>query len=215
MTSDTWLSPLPIKPLGGGRYDLNGEAITTTFLTVANAMAHKGKPLEDPPPPIRLALLNSLKHRFHPDFLDRPPWEPVGDRFHPFRGSIEPLLNHYLWQQVRVIAAPFTLYLPGRGIAGSADAVMSFPDGSIAIATLIHDEPTPYLKQRATVLLGGLIAAAIDTRAFSPGHGMAIWCSCGQTLAESFGPDLCLGRWVETLDYYKAVNRPPRLKQPV
>jgi hypothetical protein len=207
-----WLQSLPIQPVIGGSYVLaDGQRITTTFLRVANAMVHKGLPLEAPPEPIRSALAHYLRHRYHPDKVDGPPWIPTADRYHPFRGSIEPLLASYLWQQSQVIAAPFTLYLPNQAVAGSADAVIALADGSLAIATLLHAEPKPLLKHRVTTLLGGFIAAAIDTRAFAPAHGMAIWCSCGQTLIETFSPDLCLGRWVETFDFYKSVFGNPVL----
>lgn len=209
-SSFKWLQPLPIQPRIGGSYVMaDGQQITTTFLKVANAMVHKGCPLEAPPEPIRSALAHYLRHRFHPDKADGPPWIPTADRYHPFRGSIDPLLAHYLWQQVQVIAAPFTLYLPNQAVAGSADAVIALTDGSLAVATLVHAEPKSLLKHRVTTLLGGFIAAAIDTRAFTPAHGMAIWCSCGQTLIETFSPDLCLGRWVETFDYHKIVHGKP------
>ena len=197
------LQPLPIRPLGRGVYQLGEKQITTTFQQVANAMTHKGPTLDDPPMPIRQALINSLRQRIDLGQDDDEPWQPTGPTYHPFRGSIEPLINHYFWQQGQVLASPYTLYLPNRDIAGSADAVIKFPDKTIGLVTLVYAEPKPLLKHRVTTLLGGLIAAAIDTRAFVPSHGIALWVSCGQTLVESFSPDLCLDRWVQTLDYYK------------
>lgn len=198
------LQPLPITPLGRGVYQLGEQRITTTFHQVANVMPHKGPALDDPPLPIRKALINSLRDRITSQDTDDDPWQPTGPTYHPFRGSIEPLIGHYLWQQGQVLASPFTLYLPHRDIAGSADAVLRLPDATTAVVTLVYAEPKPLLKHRVTTLLGGLIAAAIDTKAFTPAHGIALWVSCGQTLVESFAPDLCLGRWVETYDCFRA-----------
>ena len=210
-----WLKSLPIKPLGHGEYQIDDGIITTTFRDVVNAMEHKGPPLENPPVPVRAALLNSLHARFHPNFVDRSPWYPTGDRFHPFRGTIQPLLEHYIWERGAVVASPFTLFIPNQAIAGSADAVITLEDDTAAIMTVVYGEPKPLMKHRVTGMLGGMVAAAIDTRAFNPGHCMVLWASLGQTLVESFSPALCLDRWVQMSDFYKSVRGKPQLKTPL
>jgi hypothetical protein len=133
---------------------------------------------------IHRALEVMAHQRFNPNPPPNLSPAPHGD----YGAWIEPLLAHELWNRISVIGAEVMAYSLRRNVAGTADLVIRFADGTYGIADLktqSSERSTPY-----------------DTRC------LTLWSRPGSLVIQTHTADECLQAWLDACEEYTARFRP-------
>jgi hypothetical protein len=206
-----WLPTTGVKPSVYGYMLATGDVVPNRFDEICTTV-HGSRLLPQRIPQVREALSRYLRSRFRNTLPGQPIWDPEQDRhrdrFRPYRSIIRPLLAHPQWSQLRVVAAPVTLYSPQHHAAGSLDALAWQPDGSLVLLTLITAPRDSIEDQRAIhAELGAGVAALNDLYLQVVTHCIACWAKADETLLEFISPDLCLTSWVQTVEAHQFRGR--------
>lgn len=158
----------------------------------------------------------------------RDSWEPRGNACHyaleiflktptspamtgddDYRDWIEPLFSHKLWSSVTPVASELPLYDSRRNVAGTADAVVAFKDGTYALLDLKTQSRVTSSCYDTKPQLGGYLAMCNEHYPhllFS--RCLTLWARPGQTKLESHDPDECWAAWDGVFRAYEALHRP-------
>lgn len=202
-----WLPTTGVKPSVYGYMLATGDVVPNRFDDICREV-HGPRALPSRVPQVREALSRYLRSRFRNTLPGQPVWDPEQDknrdRFRPYRSIIRPLLAHPQWSQLRVVAAPVTLYSPQHQAAGSFDALAWQPDGSLVLLALITAPRDSIEDLRAVhAELGAGVAALNDLYLQVVTHCVACWAKADETLLEFISPDLCLTSWVQTAEAHQ------------
>jgi hypothetical protein len=150
----------------------------------------------------------ALEAMAHQRFNPNPPADlsppPHGD----YGAWIEPLLADPLWDRVTVIGTEVMAYSLRRNVAGTADLVLRFPDGTYGIADLktqSRKTSTPYDTRPQ---LGAGVEMIGDHYKLLISRCLTLWSKPGSLTIQTHTADECLQAWLDICELYATRFRP-------
>ena len=153
---------------------------------------------------IHKALEVMAHQRFNPNPPPNLSPAPHGD----YGAWIEPLLSDELWDSISVIGAEVMAYSMRRNVAGTADLVIRFPDGTYGIADLktqSSERSTPYDTRPQ---LGAGVEMIGDHYKLLFSRCLTLWSRPGSLVIQTHTADECLQAWLDVCEEYAARFRP-------
>lgn len=207
----TWLQPLALihDPLSHSYCLPNGHQFPVSATGVISLMTKT---------PTDLERINAHRHV----------WEPRGINCHlalgtflttqktlPLTGDdeytdwIDPLLSHRFWDSVTPVASELAMYDTRRNVAGTADAVVQFADGTYAVLDLKTQSSRKSSCYDTKPQLGAYLAMLNEhyPEVFVS-RCLTLWARPGQTKLEPHDPDACWAAWDGMFQAYEALHRP-------
>jgi len=153
---------------------------------------------------IHQALEVMAHQRFNPNPPPNLSPPPHGD----YGAWIEPLLSDELWDSISVIGAEVMAYSLRRNVAGTADLVIRFPDGTYGIADLktqSSERSTPYDTRPQ---LGAGVEMIVDNYKLLISRCLTLWSRPGSLVIQTHTADECLQAWLDVCEEYATRFRP-------
>lgn len=129
---------------------------------------------------------------------------PPGD----YADWIEPLLAHPLWDHVTVIGSEVMAYSLRRNVAGTADLVLQFPDGTYGIADLKTQSSKTSQPYDTKPQLGAGVEMIGDHYSLLFSRCLTLWSRPGSLTIQTHTADECLAAWLDVCGQYAARFRP-------
>ena len=149
-------------------------------------------------------MLEAMAHqRWNPSPPDLQPPDPTD-----YTAWIDPLLAHPLWNQVQVIGAEVMAYSLRRNVAGTADLVLKFPDGTYAIADLKTQGSKSSSAYDTRPQLGAGVEMIGDHYGLLFSRCLTLWSKPGSLTIQTHTADECLQAWLDVCDLYAERFRP-------
>lgn len=156
---------------------------------------------------VHQALEHFINHRWNPASTWKNPPNPTSDEYRDYTSYIRPMLEHPIWQSITPVGSEVMAYCLKRNVAGTADLIFRFPDGTYGIADLKTQGPTgkPYdIKPQ----LGAGVHLAGDRYGLLFSRCIGLWARPGGFRIETHDAQECLDSWWNVLDTYEARFRP-------
>lgn len=179
------------------------SAVTKTPQQIEQIMARKAE-WEPRGNTIHQALEAMAHQRWNPN--------PPANLSPPLPGDyadwIEPLLSHELWQRITVVGAEVMAYSLRRNVAGTADLVIRFADGSYGIADLKTQGSKTAKPYDTRPQLGAGVEMIGDHYKLYMSRCLTLWSRPGSLEIQTHTADECLQAWMDVCDQYAARFRP-------
>lgn len=150
----------------------------------------------------------ALEVMTHQRFNPNPPADlspaPHGD----YGAWIEPLLAHELWDRVSVIGAEVMSYSLRRNVAGTADLVLRFADGTYGIADLKTQSSKTSTPYDTRPQLGAGVEMIGDHYKLLISRCLTLWSRPGSLTIQTHTADECLQAWLDICELYATRFRP-------
>lgn len=121
---------------------------------------------------------------------------------------VEPLLNDDLWNHVTVVGAEVMAYSLRRNVAGTADLVIRFPDGSYGIADLKTQSSKTSTAYDTKPQLGAGVEMIGDLYRLPISRCLTLWSRPGSLTIQTHTADECLQAWLDICEQYAIRYRP-------
>ena len=121
---------------------------------------------------------------------------------------VEPLLSHELWNRVTVVGAEVMAYSLRRNVAGTADLVIRFPDGSYGIADLKTQSSATSTAYDTKPQLGAGVEMIGDLYRLPISRCLTLWSRPGSLTIQTHTADECLQAWLDICEQYAIRYRP-------
>jgi hypothetical protein len=214
-------SPIWLQPLG-----LTRDSQTWTYLSPS------GQPF-----PVSVTQLigavNKTEKQIEAIMASKATWEPRGNTLHqtleafvnqrwnpnpppdlqaPPPGDyaewIEPLIASPLWDRITVVGSEVMAYSTRRNVAGTADLVIQFPDGSFGIADLKTQSSKTSQPYDTKPQLGAGVEMIGDLYHLPISRCLTLWSRPGSLTIQTHTADECLQAWFNACEEYAARFRP-------
>lgn len=150
----------------------------------------------------------ALEVMAHQRFNRNPPPNlsppPHGD----YGSWIEPLLADPIWDRVTVIGAEVMSYSLRRNVAGTADLVLRFPDGTYGIADLKTQNSKTSSPYDTRPQLGAGVEMIGDHYKLLISRCLTLWSRPGSLTIQTHTADECLQAWLDICELYAMRFRP-------
>ena len=150
----------------------------------------------------------ALEVMAHQRFNPNPPADlspaPHGD----YGAWIEPLLSDELWDRITVIGAEVMSYSLRRNVAGTADLVLRFADGTYGIADLKTQSSKTSTPYDTRPQLGAGVEMIGDHYKLLISRCLTLWSRPGSLTIQTHTADECLQAWLDICEQYAARFRP-------
>lgn len=211
-----WLQPLDLtRDPKTWTYRLsNGHQFPVSVTTLISAVTKTPQQIEaimatkDIWSPRGNTIHSALEAMAHQRFNPNPP--PNLSPPHPgdYRAWIDPLLADDLWDRITVVGSEVMAYSMRRNVAGTADLVIRFADGTYGIADLktqSSERSTPYDTRPQ---LGAGVEMIGDHYRLHITRCLTLWSRPGRLLIHTHTADECLQAWFGVCEEYAARFRP-------
>jgi len=121
---------------------------------------------------------------------------------------IEPLLASPLWDRITVVGSEVMAYSTRRNVAGTADLVIQFPDGSYGIADLKTQSSKTSQPYDTKPQLGAGVEMIGDLYRLHITRCLTLWSRPGTLEIQTHTADECLQAWLNACEQYAARFRP-------
>ncbi len=113
---------------------------------------------------------------------------------------IEPLLDHWLWEDCIVEAVELRLCDPKKSLAGSLDFVISDKDGAVVLGDLKTVKTIKAAESRKTAdkQLGGYLQMLLDSHGLFVDKCVTMVAAPNRTVIKMSKPDDCLAAWLDS-----------------
>lgn len=152
-------------------------------------------------------------------------WEPRGNTVHaaleawllddvqpdqdcPYHDWIRPLLEHRCWQQVTIIGIEARMFDQGHDIAGTADVLVRYADGTVGSWDLKTKQTQRSSKQDVRPQLGFATRVLIDHYRLLPTRNAVLWSYPGECVVETLDASECHLAWQDAVEAYLLDARP-------
>lgn len=157
---------------------------------------------------VHLALQHYVEHRWNPDSTWKNPPNLTSDDYAPYADYIEPLLSHDLWQRITPIGSEVMAYCLKRNVAGTADLIFRFADGTYGLADLKTQGSANAKPYDTRPQLGAGVHLVGDRYKLFFSRCLTIWARPGQLQLQTHDAQTCLDAWWDVLEQYEARFRP-------
>ena len=130
-----------------------------------------------------------------PDQADYSPW-------------IDPMLSSPLWERITVVGAEVMAYSLRRNVAGTADLVIRFEDGSYGIADLKTQGSKSASAYDTRPQLGAGVEMIGDHYKLLISRCLTLWSRPGTFEIQTHTADECLQAWLDVCGLYAERFRP-------
>ena len=128
---------------------------------------------------------------------------------HEYADWIDPLLSHKLWSSCEPVASELPLYDTRRNVAGTADAVVQFPDGTYGLLDLKTQSSLKSSPYDTKPQLGAYLAMLNEHYpTVHVSRCLTLWARPGQATLQAHNPDDCWSSWDEIFSRYETKHRP-------
>ena len=112
---------------------------------------------------------------------------------------INPLLDHWLWEDCIVEAVELRLCDPKKSLAGSLDFIISDKNGNRVLGDLktVGSDKATDLRKPAEKQLGGYLQMLLDGHRFWVDKCVTVVAGPGRTVVKPSKPDDCLAAWID------------------
>lgn len=212
----TWLQPLGLtRDPATWTYSLStGHQFPVSVTTLISAVNKTSKQMEAIMAtkatwePRGNTIHQTMEAMVHQRYNPNPPRHitapPPGD----YTDWIEPLLSHPIWDRITVIGAEVMAYSLKRNVAGTADLVIQFPDGSYGIADLKTQSSKTSTPYDTRPQLGAGVEMIGDHYRLLFSRCLTLWSRPGSLTIQTHTADECLQAWLDVCDQYDARFRP-------
>lgn len=215
MVTASWLSPLPITRDEEHVYQLNtGHVFPVSVTSLISAVTKTPQQIEaimasrhiwEPRGNLVHKTLEVMAHqRWNPSPPPGLKAPPPGD----YTPWIEPMLSSHLWSRVTVIGAEVMAYSLRRNVAGTADLVLGFDDGTYGIADLKTQGSKSATAYDTRPQLGAGVEMIGDHYGILFSRCLTLWARPGTFEIQTHTADECLQAWLDICDEYATRFRP-------
>lgn len=150
-------------------------------------------------------------------------WEPRGNTVHraledwllghepdcgDYADWVEPLLAHRCWAAVEVIGIECRMFDQPQDVAGTADVLVRYRDGTVGVWDLKTKQAKGSSRQDVRPQLGFATRVLCDWYKLQPSRNAVIWAYPGETRIESHDADECHLAWQDAYESYVWDCRP-------
>ena len=150
-------------------------------------------------------------------------WEPRGNAAHAaleawllghqpdcsdYGQWIEPLLSHRCWDAVTIIGIECRLFDQEQDVAGTADVLVRYRDGTVGAWDLKTKQTKKSSRQDVRPQLGFATRVLCDWYGLQPSRNAVLWSYPGECVVESFEADECHMAWQDAHESYLWSSRP-------
>jgi hypothetical protein len=153
---------------------------------------------------VHLALQHFVEQRWNPASTWTSPPNLTSDEYRPYADYIEPLLAHQLWEKVTPVGSEVMAYCLKRNVAGTADLVVRFDDGTYALADLKTQGSASSKPYDTKPQLGAGVHLVGDRYRLYFSRCLTIWARPGSVQIQTHDTQACLDAWWDVLDTYEA-----------
>ena len=211
----TWLEPLAISRNEAHVYTLNtGHVFPISVTGLISAVTKTPEQIEaimasrhiwEPRGNLIHHTLEVMAHQrwnpAPPPGLQAP---PPGD-YSPW---IDPMLSSSLWERITVVGAEVMAYSLRRNVAGTADLVIRFDDGTYGIADLKTQGSKSASAYDTRPQLGAGVEMIGDHYKLLISRCLTLWSRPGTFEIQTHTADECLQAWLDVCEQYAARYRP-------
>ena len=212
----TWLQPLGLtRDENTWTYRLsNGHQFPVSVTALISAVTKTPQQIEaimatkDTWQPRGNTIHSALEVMAHQRWNPQPPPNlsppPPGD----YNAWIDPLLTADLWEQVSVIGSEVMAYSLRRNVAGTADLVLRFADGTYGIADLKTQASPSSRPYDTRPQLGAGVEMIGDHYRLLISRCLTLWSRPGSLSIQTHSADECLQAWLNVCEQYEMRFRP-------
>lgn len=206
----TWLPPLGLsRDPQTWTYSLtNGHQFPVSVTQLISAVTKTPQQLESIMAsrhiwePRGNTIHQALEVMAHQRFNPNPPphlFPPPPGEYEPW---ITPLLGSPFWDQVQIIGAEVMAYSLRRNVAGTADLVLRFPDGTYGIADLKTQSRATSSPYDTRPQLGAGVEMIGDHYRLLISRCLTLWSRPGSLQIQTHSADECLAAWLDVCEQY-------------
>ncbi len=113
---------------------------------------------------------------------------------------IEPLLEHWLWDDCIVEAVELRLCDPKKSLGGSLDFIVTDKSGQTVLGDLktVSSAQSAKMRKPAEKQLGGYLQMLLDSHRLYVDKCITLVAGPGQTVVKTSKPDDCLAAWLDS-----------------
>lgn len=113
---------------------------------------------------------------------------------------IEPLLEHWLWEDCIVEAVELRLCDPKKSLAGSLDFIITDKNGATVLGDLktVKTAKAAEMRKTADKQLGGYLQMLLDSHRFYVDKCVTLIAAPKKTVIKTSKPDDCLAAWLDS-----------------
>lgn len=212
----TWLQPLGLtRDSATWTYSLtNGHQFPVSVTSLISAVTKTPQQMETIMAsrhiwePRGNTIHQALEVMAHQRFNPNPPAALLPPPHGDYGTWIEPLLADPLWDQVTVIGAEVMAYSLRRNVAGTADLVLRFPDGTYGIADLKTQSSKTSTPYDTRPQLGAGVEMIGDHYKLLISRCLTLWSRPGSLTIQTHTADECLQAWLDICELYATRFRP-------
>ena len=121
---------------------------------------------------------------------------------------IDPLLDHWLWEDCIVEAVELRLCDPSKSLGGSLDFIITDKTGQTVLGDLktVKTAKAADLRKPAEKQLGAYASLVNDTYGLWIDKCVTVIASPGKTVVKTSKPDDCLAAWLDSWDRFNALQ---------
>lgn len=209
----TWLTPLPITRDDTHVYTLNtGHVFPISVTALISAVTKTPDQIEaimatrhiwEPRGNTVHAALEAFAHqRWNPNNL------PQSVEIGQFAPWVDPMLASPLWDRITVVGAELMAYSLRRNVAGTADLVIRFDDGTYGIADLKTQGSKSASAYDTRPQLGAGVEMIGDHYQLLISRCLTLWSRPGTFEIQTHTADECLQAWLDVCEQYATRFRP-------
>lgn len=211
----TWLTPLPITRDDSHVYRLaDGHAFPISVTGLIGAVTKT---------PAQMEQIMASRHIWEPrgntvhqalEVMAHQRWNPAppADLQPPDHADygpwIDPMLRSPLWERIGVVGAEVMAFSLRRNVAGTADLVIRFEDGTYGIADLKTQGSKASTAYDTRPQLGAGVEMIGDHYKLLISRCLTLWARPGTFEIQTHTADECLQAWLDVCEQYSARFRP-------
>lgn len=209
-----WLTPLPITRDDSHVYRLNNDHIFPVSVTQLISAITKT--------PDQIEAIMASRHVWEPrgntvhaalEAFAHQRWNPAppaqsAPELQEFAPWVDPMLASPLWDRITVVGAEVMAYSLRRNVAGTADLVIRFDDGTYGIADLKTQGSKSASAYDTRPQLGAGVEMIGDHYKLLISRCLTLWSRPGTFEIQTHTADDCLQAWLDACDEYAARFRP-------